>query len=44
MNEIARNNPKDQLTNRSFNNQEGCHIKNSKKNKEKNINKKQNKN
>jgi hypothetical protein len=37
MNEIARNNPKDDLTKRSFNNQSGSKIKNKsgKKNKRK---------
>ena len=37
MNEIARNNPKDDLTNRSFNNQSGnkIHQMNQKKKKEK---------
>ncbi len=30
MNEIARNNPKDKLTQRSFNNQEGSHVSNKK--------------
>ncbi len=30
MNEIARNNPKDRLTERSYNNQEGSHMSNKK--------------
>lgn len=30
MNEIARNNPKDRLTQKSYNNQEGSHMSNKK--------------
>ena len=35
MNEIARNNPKDKLTNQSFNNKKGSKIKNNQSNNKK---------
>ena len=42
INEIARNNPKDKLTQRSYNNQEGSHMSNKKEVEKKNKKAKRN--